>query len=169
MNVDPRDVIAILALLVALITPVTTYAVARGRNRHEAQMADEARTHQRLETVYVDVIEYAHLLVERVDRRHPFISWSGEPPPPDVPPGEARRRLRSRVDAFGTPAVQARLTDLGECVRAFDLVAAELDDLNEGHDTGRPPIDVRRDLDDKRAAVHAARDALTAECSQELR
>lgn len=166
---DTRDAIAVLALLVALVMPVTTWFVARSRNDHEAHMAREARTHQRLEALYVDVMEYAHLRADQVARRHPFMSSAGDPPPPALPSEEERRHLHARVDVLGSPTVQARLNELGDSIRDFDLTAIELDDVHAGKDTGRPPIEARRELDANRAAFRAALEALTAACGQELR
>ena len=56
---QPSELIAILALVVALVGPVTTWRIARDRNDHESRQAAEARTQQRREALYVDLMDYA--------------------------------------------------------------------------------------------------------------
>jgi hypothetical protein len=167
-NVDARDAIAILALLVALVGPLVTWLVARGRNTLDLRMAREARAQQRREALYVDLLEYARTLADRVERRHPFMTYAGDPGPPDMPSDESRRHLRSRADAFGSDGVRSRLDDLGDRVYEFDRTAADLDEVKAGRDVGRRSSDLRQELDARRAAVREAIGVLTVDCRREL-
>lgn len=168
MPFEPQDIIAILALLVALVTPATTWLVARDRNAHEASLAREAREQTRRESLYTDVLVYAETVRDWVNRTHPFMTFAGEPGPPEFPSDDERRRLAARVSGLGSPAVQAALVELARRASAFQGRAWELDGEQKARNPSRPLVDVRRDVDAARQAIRDQVDELGRVVNEEL-
>jgi hypothetical protein len=135
---QPSDVIAILALVVALVGPITTWRIAKTQFSHEAELARRARNQARLETLYVDLLEYSNLIRDWADRTRPVMTVGKPLEPPTFPPEDARRRMEARIAVFGSAAIKRSIIPLGRVMGEFRALVWQLE-FEEAHpsdDTG---------------------------------
>lgn len=152
MPLSTDQLIAILALLVAIVSPGATWLVAKGRNDHEAKQAAIARNQDRRETLYVDVLLYAGLVLDTVERIHPFMTYEGAPGPPEPPSEPERRLLYARLTAYGSVEIIRELQVLDALGSEFGVLAGTLEE-EKVRDTSGTLAETRGALRAKREAV----------------
>ena len=111
---QPSDVIAIVAIVVGAVVAIGGSVIAaRSALAVQRRQADAERYRERQTRIvanrtalYMDVMEYVYRLADLVDRTEPFISFAGDPGPPDFPSDEETRVLNARAAAFGSKAVR---------------------------------------------------------------
>jgi hypothetical protein len=79
--------------------------LAEKQREHEAQLRRSERAYNDRREAYVDLLQHAMILVERVDLTEPIITFDNMPEPPENPSVVEWRNLQARVTAYGSPTV----------------------------------------------------------------
>jgi len=145
------------------------------RNKHERQLAGEARVQQRLAEAYVELLELVHAVGQWSDLVRPIIGPGPEPPPLPSLPQQAR--VQALIDAYASDAVKGLMKswqDVVTKVRVADMTIG----FASQRDGVRSPAaaEQRQQLEEKgwqelmalRPAEHAARQALADQVAAEL-
>jgi hypothetical protein len=127
-------------------------AHALAKETREAQSGDAraARLHERRKDIYVEVLEYALLTEDTVDRIEPLMTWDGAPGPPEWPNDDELRRQSARVLAVASRDVREKLYEMKRAYQAFRAAAWELD-------YAKPRV---QDLTELHLKVHETRQAV---------
>ena len=89
-------------------------------------MRRSERAYEARQEAYRHVLEWALVVIMRVELTDPIVTFAGMPEPPDAPPDEVYARLLVDVGAFGSHEVDAALDAFREAVSSFYLRAEEV-------------------------------------------
>jgi hypothetical protein len=99
--------------------------LAEGQREHEAQLRRSERAYNDRRDTYVELLNHAMILVERVDLTEPIITYENMPKPPENPSPDKWRDLQARVTAYGSQEVGEAADEFYAKARAF-FVAADV-------------------------------------------
>ena len=164
------DWIPVLALLVALTTPIAAVAVARSSAASSMALAATARVQERRAALYLDIMTFAMTLQDWVDRTQPVFSMSSDPGPPTIPSDDEQRSLRARIGAYASRAVRARYLELMQAAASFQMATFILDEFKKVPvpTEGVSIMDRRMDVDAKRQRVRDGVAAVELAMNSEL-
>ncbi|MGO9179172.1 MAG: hypothetical protein ACLQHS_07850 [Candidatus Limnocylindrales bacterium] len=158
------DVIAIVAIIVGpVIGLITGLRLQGAQAKSDREKSRIERVQANRAATYVDLLEHVYRTQDYVTRTLPFVSFTGDPGPPDFPPDDVMRRLNARVAAFGSPDVLGRLEALFRFATEFSSAVFVLNMYRNappgGLPSGQQAADERRELEAKRKAfLDAAKD-----------
>jgi hypothetical protein len=117
------DIIALVGVSSTLLVAIAGYIFNERRSRqdrsHEAQLQRSARLYESRRDAYFTLLRVFLVLVERVQRTEPIMTWEGMPQPPEAPPDEELRHLQARVGTFGSPKVSEAAEEFLSEQRSF--------------------------------------------------
>ena len=163
---NPVVVAALVALAGALVANALAVYNAGKRNEHEARVAREARIQQRVETLYVDLIEHARTVEAWAVRQRTRPTFQDSFDPPQLPSDADQRRLLARSDVFASPDVTNLLA---EVLMKFYVFGETLTKLERLQREEKPYEHLDSTLIDLRDELQKAVKALVLQCSTELR
>jgi|1186.fasta_scaffold34907_2 hypothetical protein len=91
---------------VAALATLASWLNSGSQRAHDRDMAHDSRVFEARQTIYQDLLAYAHTHVLIVARTEPMMGFKGEPPPPSFPAESETLNLQARVLAFGSSEVE---------------------------------------------------------------
>lgn len=99
--------------------------VARQTAEHAEAMAADERTHKRLESAYVELLQMIEQAGHWADRLYPLMDTDPPRPLPEMPSVDEQIRVRALVDAYGSDEVRELLGQHSRIIHGL-RVAAEI-------------------------------------------
>ena len=175
-GMTPEQTIALSSVIVAGLAVVGTITNGVFDRRARNKEARTARSQDRLERTYLELLGYAHRQRMQANAIRPFMTYPAQPKPEPVTQEEIAR-VRSLVSAIASVKVRVIVDEFGdvlESIRSADLAITGIDEAtSQGRmnptDWGGTASDFHKRIDADKHRLVATEDRLHKQVRLELR
>jgi hypothetical protein len=172
-----EQTIALTSVIVAGVAVMGTILNSFFDRRARAAEARTARSQDRLERTYLELLDYSHRQIKRAEAIRPLMTYEGEPESPSISP-EDTARVRSLVSAVASADVRQILSEFADVllrIDSADLVLTEVaqeenerGEADPAHYGGRRATDFRIRIHDDKQQLVVIEDRLHEQVRREL-